>query len=113
MHTYDQQLELKTLSSTLKYTFLGRSNTFLVIIFSSLISTQEEKLMNILQLHKIVISRSLTNIKEVVKKEIMKWLDVRIIYAISNSHVTLQILFEVSSCNQHKYERLHAITTNY
>ena len=46
------KLELKHLSSHLKYAFLGVAETFLVIISSSLESEQENKLLEILKTHK-------------------------------------------------------------
>ncbi|CAA7388499.1 unnamed protein product [Spirodela intermedia] len=93
MHNYDQQLELKTLPSTLKYAFLGKNNTFPIIISLSLTPAQEEQLMNILQVHRAAINWSLADIKEVVKKEIMKWLDARIIYAILDKKTTFTCPF--------------------
>ncbi|XP_057734295.1 uncharacterized protein LOC130949652 [Arachis stenosperma] len=43
------KLELKTLSSSLKYAYLGDNSTYLVIINSSLSKEQEEKLIQVLK----------------------------------------------------------------
>ncbi|PIN21873.1 DNA-directed DNA polymerase [Handroanthus impetiginosus] len=86
-------LELKPLPSHLCYAYLGESDTLPVIISSSLSDLQVEKLLRVLRNHKedyqkpsVESQRRLNPImKEVVKKEIIKWLDVGIIYPISNS----------------------------
>ena len=49
------QLELKSLPSGLKYTYLGPGETFLVVIFSALNEEQEGKLLNVLRDHKLAI----------------------------------------------------------
>ena len=49
------KLELKPLPSHLKYAFLGVEDTFPVIISSSLVPDQENKLLEILRAHKIAI----------------------------------------------------------
>ncbi|XP_024958882.1 uncharacterized protein LOC112499837, partial [Cynara cardunculus var. scolymus] len=110
-------LELKQLSSQLKYAFLRDSGKLPVIISSSLEANQEEKLVDMLKLrtkaigwtiadlkgispticqHKIILEdKSFTSVEpqrrlnpvmnEVVKKEILKWLDAGIIYPIASS----------------------------
>ncbi|KAI3678515.1 hypothetical protein L6452_37811 [Arctium lappa] len=91
-------LELKPLPSHLKYAFLGEEGKLPVIISSTLETHQEEKLgisPSICQ-HKIILEdKNFTSIepqrrlnpvmKEVVKKEILKWLDAEIIYPIASS----------------------------
>ncbi|KAJ9558521.1 hypothetical protein OSB04_013135 [Centaurea solstitialis] len=91
-------LELKQLPSNLKYAFLGDSGKLPVIISSSLEADQEEKLgisPTICQ-HKIILEDKNFNsvepqrrlnpvMKDVVKKEILKWLDAGIIYPIASS----------------------------
>ena len=111
------KLELKPLPSHLKYAFLGVEDTFPVIISSSLVSNQENELLEILRTHKTVIGLTIADIKgisplicthrihleedvkpsrqpqqrlnsvmkEVVKKEVLKLLDVGVIYPIANS----------------------------
>ncbi|PIN08964.1 hypothetical protein CDL12_18457 [Handroanthus impetiginosus] len=83
-------LELKPLPSHLYYAYLGESDTLSVIISSSLSDLQIEKLLRILleyyQKSSMESQRRLNPImKEVVKKEIIKWLDAGIIYPISDS----------------------------
>ena len=111
------KLELKPLPSHLKYAFLGVEETFPVIIFSSLESDQENKILEILRTHKTAIGWTIADIKgispliythrnhleedvkpsrqpqrrmnpimkEVVKKEVLKLLDVGVIYPIADS----------------------------
>ena len=111
------KLELKPLSSHLKYAFLGVEETFPIIISSFLESDQENKLLEILRTHKTAIGWTIENIKgisplicthrihleedvkpsrqpqrrlnpimkEVVKKEVLKLLDVGVIYPIADS----------------------------
>ena len=111
------KLELKPLSSHLKYAFLGVEETFPVIISSSLESNQENELLEILRTHKTSIGWTIIDIKgiiplicthrihleedvkpsrqpqqrlnpimkEVVKKEVLKLLDVGVIYPIEDS----------------------------
>ena len=111
------KLELKELPSHLKYAFLGENSKLAVIIFSSLIGTEEEKLLRVLREHKATLGWTIANIKgisfsicmhkilmeesykptiqpqrrinpvlqEVVRKEVLKYLDAGIIYAISYS----------------------------
>ncbi|XP_058222919.1 uncharacterized protein LOC131332640 [Rhododendron vialii] len=110
-------LELKALPDTLKYAFLGESNTFPVVISSSLEKLQEEKLLVVLRRHTKAIGWTIADIqgispslcshhiyleedvkpsrqpqrrlnpimKDVVRAEILKLLDVGIIYPISDS----------------------------
>ena len=59
------KLELKQLSGTLKYVFLGPLETVPVIIASYLDSVQEEKLVKILGEHKEDIGWSIANIKSI------------------------------------------------
>jgi hypothetical protein len=96
--------------------FLGDRGTLLVIISSKLSVPQEEKLVQILKEHKTAIGWTIADIKElarlhaciissmkrepssqlqrrlnpsmmdVVKKEILKLLEVRVIYTISDSN---------------------------
>ncbi|XP_062089289.1 uncharacterized protein LOC133795851 [Humulus lupulus] len=84
------ELELKVLPSHLRYAYLGPSSTLPVIISAELSHDQEEKLLEILLENNgkgsIEGQRRLNPImKEVVKKEIIKWLDASIIYPISDS----------------------------
>ena len=111
------KLELKPLSSHLKYAFLGVEETFSVIISSSLESDQENKLLEILRTHKTAIGWTIADIKgisplicthrihleedvkpsrqpqrrlnlimkEVVRKEVLKLLDIGVIYPIADS----------------------------
>nr|GEU72870.1 hypothetical protein VITISV_032805 [Tanacetum cinerariifolium] len=73
-------LELKPLPSNLKYAFLGHNNTLPVIVASDLSGSQEEALLKVLSKYKAAPSKDAQrrlnpNMKEVVKKEILKWLD--------------------------------------
>nr|XP_016463912.1 PREDICTED: uncharacterized protein LOC107786913 [Nicotiana tabacum] len=85
------KLELKPLPSHLRYAFLGLDSTQPVIISSSLLDVQAEQLLQILledghkpsREHK---RRPKPNMKEVVKKEVIKWLDATIIFSISDSN---------------------------
>ncbi|KAK1588944.1 hypothetical protein Q3G72_028877 [Acer saccharum] len=111
------KLELKELPTTLKYVYLGDNETYPVIVASELQSTEEERLIGVLQKHKSAIGWSTEDIKgispticmhkifleeesrpsreaqrrlnpimkEVVKKEVLKLLQVGIIYLISDS----------------------------
>lgn len=111
-----QELELNPLLKNLKYVFLAQPNAFPIIIFTSLTSLHEEKLLRVLRDHKLFIGWTIVNfrgnspnvcilkiflkegykttlgqqrclnpIMEVVKKEILKWLDAKIIYPIAYS----------------------------
>jgi hypothetical protein len=111
------KLELKTLPSTLKYAFLGDSDTFPVVISSSLDDHQEQALLTILRDHKRAIGWTIADIqgispllckhhiyleddikpsrqpqrrlnpimRDVVRDEVLKLLDVGIIYPIADS----------------------------
>ena len=110
-------LELKTLPSYLKYTYLGENSTLPVIVSAALTPDKEQKLLRVLReyktafgwsiadikgispsicMHKILMEdnykpsvehqrRLNPNMKEVVRKEVIKWLDAGIIYPISDS----------------------------
>ncbi|XP_070041546.1 uncharacterized protein [Nicotiana tomentosiformis] len=85
------QLELKSLPPHLRYAFLGPNSTLLVIISSSLLDVPEEQLLQILLEDGHKPSREHQrrlnpNMKEVVKKEVIKWLDARIIFPFSDSN---------------------------
>ncbi|XP_062075103.1 uncharacterized protein LOC133779123 [Humulus lupulus] len=111
---------LKTLPDHLKYAYLGKNDTLPVIIFASLSTVEEEKLLRVLRAHKLVIGWTLVDIKgispsivmhcilmeedskasidaqrrlnpamkEVVRKEIFKWLYAGVIYPISDNGYT-------------------------
>ncbi|XP_070665017.1 uncharacterized protein [Malus domestica] len=111
------KLKLKTIPEHLKYAFLGEDETLPVIISSQLTAEEREKLIRVLNDHKIAIAWSIADIKginpttcmhtilleegakptkeaqrrlnplmmEVVKKVVIKLLDVGIIYPISDS----------------------------
>ena len=111
------ELELKSLSSHLRYAYLGESFTLSIIIASDLTSIIEDKLLRVLRKHKAAIGWTLADIqgisaslsmnrilmeddhkpamdhqrrlnptmKEVVRKEVLKWLDAAVIYPISDS----------------------------
>ncbi|XP_070032456.1 uncharacterized protein [Nicotiana tomentosiformis] len=117
-------MELKPLPAHLHYDYLGSAETFPVVISSSLINLQEEKLLRVLHEHKRASEWTITDIKgispsfcmhkyfledghcpsveqqrrlnpimkEVVKKEIIKWLDAGIIFPISDSNWMLDKL---------------------
>ncbi|XP_060959274.1 uncharacterized protein LOC133030518 [Cannabis sativa] len=57
------KLDLKPLPDTLKYAFLGESNTYPVIIASDLDEKQETKLLDILRKHKKAIGWTMGDIK--------------------------------------------------
>jgi hypothetical protein len=109
--------ELKPLPDSLKYKFLGPTESLPVIIASDLIDAQEEELLRVLREHKEAIGWTIEDIKgispslvmhkihleenskpsrepqrrlnpamqEVVRAEVIKLLDARIIYPISDS----------------------------
>ncbi|XP_021986593.1 uncharacterized protein LOC110883035 [Helianthus annuus] len=96
------KVELKELPAHLKYAFLGEDQTLLVIIAANLEKEQEEALLKVLKTHRAAIGWTLAdlkdakpardtqrrlnpNMREVVKKEVIKWLDHGIIYPISDS----------------------------
>ena len=110
-------LELKTLPSHIKYSFLGSNDSLPVIISSDLTGSQEAALLKVLSKYKEAIGWTIAdlkgispatcmhriitedeakpsrdaqrrlnpNMREVVKKEVLKWLDAGIIYPISDS----------------------------
>ncbi|XP_070007229.1 uncharacterized protein [Nicotiana sylvestris] len=103
------KLELKPLPDHLRYVFLGPDSTLPVIISSDLLDVQENKtaigwtMTNIkginlaFYMHKILLEeehrpsrehqrRLNPNMKEVIKKEVIKWLDAGIIFPISDSN---------------------------
>ena len=59
------ELELKQLPSHLKYAFLGKNSTLLVIISASLPKEKEEDLIEVLKTHKEVIGWTMADIKGV------------------------------------------------
>ena len=111
------QLEQKPLPSHLRYAYLGESSTLPVIISTTLIVVEEEKLLRVLRDQKDPIEWSLADLKgirpsmcvhqilledghkpsvevwrrlnptmkEVVRKEVLKWLDAGVIYPIPDS----------------------------
>ncbi|KAM1420670.1 hypothetical protein ACFX2I_003014 [Malus domestica] len=56
-------IELKPLSDHLKYVFLGDKEMLPVIVFSSLMAMEKEKLIRVLKEHKIAIGWTLADIK--------------------------------------------------
>ncbi|XP_061371563.1 uncharacterized protein LOC133314132 [Gastrolobium bilobum] len=89
-------LELKPLPQYLKYAYLGSNDTLPVIISSLLTKEQEELLISKLKEYQGAIGWTIADLKEhqkrlnpimkeVVRKEVIKWLDARIIYPISDS----------------------------
>ncbi|XP_060211959.1 uncharacterized protein LOC132639533 [Lycium barbarum] len=104
-------LELKPLPSHLRYEFLGPKNTLPVIIFARLTDEQRERLMVILRKYKKAIGWCIADIQgippgiehqrrlnpsmqEVVKTEIIKWLDVEVVYLIANSSWCIEIFMD-------------------
>ncbi|CAL8151745.1 unnamed protein product [Prunus armeniaca] len=84
------KLELKPLPTILKYVYLGDSETLPVIIAADLSQTEEEKLIRIHLEADSKPSREAQrclnpNMKEVVRAEVLKLLDVGIIYPISDN----------------------------
>nr|KYP35931.1 hypothetical protein KK1_042990 [Cajanus cajan] len=74
-----QKLELKQLPSHLKYVFLEENGGKLVIISSSLSMEEEKKLVEVLKVNEGVIGWTL------VRKEVIKLLEARMIYPIFDS----------------------------
>ena len=60
------KLKLKPLPDTLKYAFLGDSETLLMIISSHLYKDQEGKLLDMLNEHKKVLGWTIADIKGLV-----------------------------------------------
>ena len=111
------KVQLKPFPTHLKYAFLGKDDTFPVIISSSLDLNQETQLLEILKTHRTTLGWTIADIKgisplicthrihleedvkpywqpqrrlnpvmkEVVKNEVLKILDVGVIYPIANS----------------------------
>ena len=100
------KMEQKPLPSHLRYAYLGNSSTLPMIISASLTAIEEDKLLRVLREHKDELGWSLADLKgirpsmcmhrilledghkpsvEVVCKEVLKWLDVRVIYPIFDS----------------------------
>ncbi|XP_047257508.1 uncharacterized protein LOC107852656 [Capsicum annuum] len=83
-------LELMELPGHLRYVFLGKRSTLPVIIAANLEERQVNALVSVLQRHKRAIGWTITDIisippaSEVVKKKIIKWLDARVVYPISD-----------------------------
>ncbi|XP_026378326.1 uncharacterized protein LOC113272743 [Papaver somniferum] len=75
------KLDLKPLPDTLKYAFLGSSDTSHVIIASCLDIEQESKLLEVLKEHKEALGWTISDLKG----EILKLLDANIIYPIPYS----------------------------
>jgi len=57
------KLELKELPTHLRYAYLGENSTLLVIVFSSLIGDEEEKLLRVLWNHKTTMRWTIIDIK--------------------------------------------------
>src|SRR5436190_3724218 len=65
------KLDLKILSDTLKYVFLGTNDTFPVIIASDLTAEQEHKIIALLKEHKEAIGWTLSDIKGISPSTVM------------------------------------------
>ncbi|BFG16003.1 hypothetical protein CerSpe_022770 [Prunus speciosa] len=110
-------LELKQLPEQLKYAYLGKNQTLLVIVAANLSLVEQEKLLRVLREHKTALGWTIADIKgispskcmhrillednakpnrdvqrrlnphmkEVVRADVLKLLDVGIIYPISDS----------------------------
>ena len=107
------KMEQNPLPSHLRYAYLGNASTLPVIISVSLIVIEEDKLLRVLRdhkdehgwslgirpsmcMHRILLEdghkpsveaqrRLNPTMKEVVRKEVLKWLDAGVIYPISDS----------------------------
>ena len=107
------KMEQNPLPSHLRYAYLGNSSTLPVIISASLTAIKEDKLLRVLRDHKDELGLSLgirpsmcmhrilledghkpsveaqrrlnPTMKEVVRKEVLKWLDAGVIYLISDN----------------------------
>nr|GEU65135.1 hypothetical protein [Tanacetum cinerariifolium] len=84
------ELELKDLPSHLEYAYLEGVDNLPVIIVKDLKDNEKEALLKVLKSHKRAIGKSPTSrvnpkIHEVIKKEVIKLLDVGMIYPISDS----------------------------
>ncbi|CAA7025707.1 unnamed protein product [Microthlaspi erraticum] len=78
------KVDLKPLPEGLRYAFLGENSTYPVIVNSDLEPEQLSALLVELRKYRKAIGLN-PNLKEVVKKEILKLLDAGIIYPISDS----------------------------
>nr|GEU84657.1 reverse transcriptase domain-containing protein [Tanacetum cinerariifolium] len=81
-------LELKPLPDNLEYVFLEEPNFLPVIILSQLSTEKKNKLISLLEDKKPVVQKQKRlnpNMQEVFKKEIVKFLDIGIIYPIADS----------------------------
>ncbi|XP_076886632.1 uncharacterized protein LOC143536550 [Bidens hawaiensis] len=78
-------LELKVLPSHLEYAYLDEGSNLPVIVSSKLTEEQKTKLIDVLKLHKGATAWRLSDIQEVVKKEVLKLMDAGMIYPISDS----------------------------
>ncbi|GFY97735.1 hypothetical protein Acr_12g0002760 [Actinidia rufa] len=134
------KLELTPIPSTLKYAFLGKDETFPVVISSSLEEAQETKLLALLRVHRNAIGWTIADIKgisplicthhiyleddvrpfrqpqrhlnphmkDVVRNEVLKLLDVGIIYPIADSKwgtIKLRLLLRTKK-RQHSHAHL-------
>ncbi|GJX45928.1 DNA-directed DNA polymerase [Tanacetum coccineum] len=79
------KLELKELSEHLEYSFLQEKNQLPVVISSALSTDEKTRLLDEFRPSVQPQKRVNPNIKEVVKKEVIKLLDARLIYLISDS----------------------------
>ncbi|XP_025661596.1 uncharacterized protein [Arachis hypogaea] len=59
------KLELKTLTPSLNYAYLGSNDTYPIIIISSLSEEQEEELINVLRQHKDAIGWTLSDLMRI------------------------------------------------
>ncbi|GKD14927.1 reverse transcriptase domain-containing protein, partial [Tanacetum coccineum] len=78
-------LVMKPLPENLKYAFLETDSLLPVVISALLQDNEKKRLISVLKKRKETQCRLNPNMKEVVKKEIIKLLDVVIIYAIEDS----------------------------
>ena len=97
-------LELKALLKHLKYIYLGDKETLLFIVAKNLSSVQEEKLVQILRDHKMVIGWTIADIKGISPsrcmhrilleegakptREAQRWLNPPLIEVIERDHKT-------------------------
>ncbi|GJX20654.1 hypothetical protein Tco_0223331 [Tanacetum coccineum] len=84
----EKKPELKDLPSHLEYAYLYNDTSFLIIILSKLSGTKKRLLLQVLEKRKRAIAwkmRLNPKVQDVVKNEIVKLLDSRLIYPISDS----------------------------
>lgn len=67
-------LELKPFWKLLKYVYLGKRNTFPIIIASKLMAIKEEKLIWVLRENKIVIGWTIVDNKEISASMFTHWI---------------------------------------